>query len=70
MMQKLSAARTDMVTVVEGFFDGTLMSEALIRDCLVVCSLLWPPFICIFRELYHSVCFPWCLLPYMWMKPA
>ena len=36
MMQELSAARTDMATVVEGFFDGTFGSKGIDRDGLVV----------------------------------
>ena len=40
MMQELSAARTDMATVVEGFFNGTFASKGIDRDGLVVCLLL------------------------------
>lgn len=37
MMQELSAAQTDMATVVEGFFNGTFASKGIDRDGLVVC---------------------------------
>ncbi len=65
LMQELSAARTDMATVVEGFFNGTFGSKGIDRDGLVVrfrCGP-WPSvysWSSTTAPVCHSACCPVC----------